>query len=218
MINPFSDPFYLLSPLVALAIELILVVVVWRWTRPGAAKNLFLAVVVSLCLWSLLVFMMRSSSDVDSALPWQKSVTVISGAAFVLYYHFTLVYTKAKGQRFLVIGAYLFLATMAILAFSTDLIVEYTRLESYGYAPQVGPLGVPVFGVVPLVLVMGAFNLLRRFRRSNSYEERNRILYLLTAITISLIGVLKDAFSNLPPAAIWSNLAFCIICSVAIDK
>jgi signal transduction histidine kinase len=218
MINPFSDPFYLLSPLVALLVELVLVVVVWRWTRPGAAKNLFIAVIGSLCLWSFLVFMMRSSPDVGSALPWQKSVTVVSGAAFMFYYHFTLVYTKAKGQRVLLIAAYVFLAVMAVLAYPTDLIVEYTRLESYGYAPEVGRLGPLVFAIVPLVMVMGAFNLLRRFRQSKSYDERNRILYLLVAIIISFIGVLLDAFSDLPPAAIWSNLLFCVVCSVAIVK
>jgi len=134
---------------------------------------------------------------------------------YILYYHFTLSYTNARRQRGILLTSYLLLLVVAALT-PTDLVIERMRLEEYGYAPVSGPIIYPLFAGGLLLVGGGVYNLLKQCNASRSYEERNRILYLTTAAVFPLVGAALDAFSNLPPIAIWSNLIFCIICSVAI--
>jgi PAS domain S-box-containing protein len=91
-------------------------------------------------------------------------------------------------------------------------------LEDYGYAPIMGTVGLPLVIGAMLLVGGGTYNLLRRYKVSHSYEERNRLLYLVIASLFPLLGGVLDGLSDLPPAAIWGNLIFCIICSIAILK
>ena len=92
------------------------------------------------------------------------------------------------------------------------------RVENYGYAPVAGPVFLPLSLVGFIIVGAAAYNLVKRYRASRSHEERNRLLYLLLAMLFPMSGGLLDSFTNLPPVGIWTNLTFCIICSVAILK
>jgi signal transduction histidine kinase len=137
--------------------------------------------------------------------------------AFVLYYHFALVYTRTGGQRRFLLSAYLLLAVVAALS-PTNLIIKAMRIESYGYSPVVGPLAPPLLMFALLFMAGGAYCLLRRYRVSSSYEEKNRLLYLSISVLFPLLGMFLDALTDLPPAAIWGNMIFCAICSIAIIR
>jgi len=100
----------------------------------------------------------------------------------------------------------------------TDLIIKGIRLEYYGYAPITGPLIIPSFLSGALFMGGAAYNLIKRYNVSPNYEERNRLLYLIIALLFPLTGVFLDIFTNLPPASVWGNLAFSILCSIAILK
>ncbi len=138
-------------------------------------------------------------------------------AMFLFYYHFTLAYTNNRGQKRIILMSYLLLLVAAALA-PIDLLVEKIRLEDYGYAPILGPLGYPAMLGLLFWMGAGAYNLLRGYHTSSSYEERNRLLYLTTAALFPPLGALLDAFPGLPPAGIWGNLTCGIICSVAIVR
>ena len=213
--NPLSNPSYLLPPLVVLAVSLILIVVIWRGSRWSFSSRIFCGLLLSVGLWGLLIFGMRSSPDVHSAVIWDRMVITVGYATYLLYYHFTLVYTNTSGQRRTLLAGYLLLALSFALS-PTDLLVQEMRLEHYGYAPTMGPIFAPLILTGLFLIGRGVYNLVRRFNTSNSHDERNRTLYLIIAVLISVLGALLDAFSNLPPALIWCNLVFCIICSVAI--
>jgi len=168
-------------------------------------------------LQALVLFGMRTSPDVYHALVWEKGIHVTFYVTFLFYYHFTLAYTHNRGQRRLLLASYLVLLIFVAIT-PTNLVIQGMRLEDYGYAPVLGPLAFPVsIGGIAL-MAGGAYNLLRRYKVSSSYEERNRMLYLTIAIFFPLAGALLDGFSNLPPMAIWGILIFCIICSIAIVK
>ncbi len=219
MANPLSNPFYLAQPLVALVVCVALAMVVWRGTRThrSFSGKIFCVLLLGAGLSGLLIFGMRSSPDLHRALLWERALPFVTSAIYVLYYHFTLAYTSTRGQRRILAAAYLFLVVTA--AFSpTNLLIERMHLEYYGYAPVLGPVGIPLFAVGPFLLVGGVYNLLKRYKHSYSYEERNRIVYLITAALFPVLGILLDVFSNLPPAAIWGSLIFCIICTVSIVK
>jgi len=216
-LNPFSNPSYLLPPLVTFAINLILVAIVWRGSRRSFRSVIFICFLLSVGISSFLIFGMRASPTVHQATMWERPAAIVGFAIFLLYYHFTLTYTNTRGQRPILHSAYLFLALPVVLA-PTNLLVESMRVEAYGYAPVLGPLGYPlVVSFFPLV-VGGTYNLLRRYRTLSSYEEKNRMLYLAIAASFPLAGGFVDAFTNLPPVAIWSNLIFCIVCTIAVVK
>ena len=213
--NPFSNPFYFFQPLVVVVASIVLLGVVLYGSRRNFSSWLFCGFLLTVCLWGVLVFGMRSSPDIYRALLWERGLPTVSFATFVLYYHFTLAYTNTRPKRGILPASYLFLVVIAIIS-PTDLIIEEMRLEYYGYAPVVGPIVFALALGSLLLMGGGAYNLLRRYISSLLYEERNRILYLLIAVPFLLLGAFSDAFSNLPPVAIWGNLIFCIICSVAI--
>jgi PAS domain S-box-containing protein len=215
--NPFSNPYYLIPPLIVAVVSLILLITVLRRSPRSFNRYLFCGLLASMTAWSLLIFAMRSSPNIEKALLWDKALAVIGFLTYVLYFHFTLSYTKNKRQKSILVASYLLLLVFSIIA-PTHLLVEEMQMEYYGYAPVAGSFAIILSATVLLLLAAGAYNLVRRYRMTTSNEERNRILYLLFAVPFPLLGGMLDAFSNLPPATIWGNLIFCIICTVAITK
>ena len=215
MINPLLNPAYSLPPLGAAVVVLILLVVVLRKGGKTRGKWIFSGLLISMVLWNLLIFGMRSNPNIEQALIWIRISTVPGFAIFALFYHFILTFTNTKGQKYVLITAYTILVAFAALT-PTGLVINDLRVENYGYAPIQGPV---TFILSPLGFVFlgfTAYNLVRRYRQSPSNMERNRILYLLTAILFPLLGSLLDSFTNLPPAYVWGNLIFCLVCTVAI--
>ncbi len=217
MTNPFSNPSYLLPPLAALAVTIILLMVIWRKSRWDFSSRIFLLLIFSVGLWSFFVFGMRASPDTSHALPWGRAVIVPGFATWVFYFHFSAAVTNLGKQRGIILIAYSLLILAAILS-PTDLVIRSMRVESYGYAPDTSTLGLFFFLAGFILIVLSVRNLLKRYKMSLSHEERNRLLYLSIAAVFPILGGGLDGFSNLPPAAIWTNLIFCIICSVAIVK
>ena len=212
---PFSDPWYLLPPLLAFVVSLMLVLLVWLKACYKPGRLIFCGLLLSIGLWSLLTFGMRSSDNTYHALLWDRAFAVFAFAAYVLYYHFTLAYTNTRSQRKILAVSYLLLIVIAALA-PTSLVVQSVSLAYYGYVATIGPVAYIIVVTGPLLMGGGVYNLLRRRRVSHSYEERNRLIYLVIAAIFPLIGGLLDGFSNLPPMAIWGNLVFSILCTIAI--
>ncbi|TET42052.1 MAG: GAF domain-containing protein, partial [Dehalococcoidia bacterium] len=220
--SPVPDSFYyLLSPLfiAAVSLGLAIVVLVVHGSRRNSSRWIFCALLLSVALYSFLIFGLRSSPDVHRALVWERAVTVASFIPYLLYYHFTVTYTGTsnKTQRRIVFASYLYLAIVSALV-ATDLLIKGMYIGEQGYFPILGPLVVPLTMVQLFWLGGGVYNFLKRYKVSRSSEERKRILYLTVAIFLPLAGAVSDAFTNLPPLAIWGNLMFCIICTIAIVK
>ncbi len=215
--NPLSNPFYLLPPLIAAALNCVLIALVLSKTRRDFGDWLFCGVLASLGLTSLFIFAMRSSSTTEQALFWERALALSVPAPFVLYYHFTRIYTNVIQQKSILILAYFFLGGVALLT-PTDLLVTGMRVESYGYAPIMGLLSSPLFSVVLVLIGGGIYNLVKRYKASVSYAERNRLLYLIIAAFFPPLGLLLDGFTTLPPLAIWCYIAFCGVCTIAIVR
>ena len=217
MINPFSDPAYLLPPLITTLATLILLSLVWTKATKDLTRRTFSGVLISIVLWSFFIYGMRSSTDANAALYWDRAAIVPAFATLLFFYHFTLAYTNNLGQRSVIKAAYLLLFVLVFLA-PTDIIVTEMRLEYYGYAPVTTTVGMLFFAAGFALIIAGIYNLVRRYKNSRSGTERNRILYLMTAAVFPLLGAGLDGFTNLPPVAIWSNLVFCMVCTIAVVK
>ena len=178
---------YLLPPLVASGIGLILlfILLIIGQRRPG--QTVFSFIIFATVLWGLLTFLMRASPNAEQALLWDRLIIPTIFATFVLYYHFSLALTGTSGRKILVI-IYAILA-LALALHSTDLLVEKMEVQPYGYAPTVG-IGVYVLFLIGYPLfALAIYNLYRRYRSSASYEERNRLLYLIIGMVFPVIGV-----------------------------
>ena len=208
---------YLAPPLLTGFFTLAILVVALVWSRRDFASMLFAIFLTCMALRSFIIFNMRTSPDLHQALLWERAVIIPATAVFVLYYHFTLVYTKTRGQRKILLASYFFFIAVVVIAF-TDLGISGMRIEKYGYAPIVGPIAYLFFGVEPLLIIGGAYNLLRHYRISTSVEEKTRLIILAVSVVFPLLGMFLDGFTNLPPVSIWTNLIFVILCTVAILK
>ena len=217
MMDILSSPSYLCTPLIVALCNLLLVAIVWRWSRKDFSSHVFVALLLSLTLWSSILYGMRSSPNLHSALLWDRALPASTMLTFILYYHFTVAYTDKYSHRKFVVFSYIFF--LIVIAMSpTNLLIKSMRLENYGYAPNLGIAAQIIFLAFPLLIFGGTYNLIRRYRVSSSPADRNRLLYLVIGTVFLLLGTFLDAFSNLPPVAIWTNLLFAIVCSVAIMR
>ncbi len=215
-----SDPIYLYSPLLVALCSLVLAAVVSRWGKKDASSRIFMALLLSLTLWASLLYGMRSSQNLHTALLWEKTIPPSTLLTFILFYHFTLIHTNVgqfSKQWKLVPLSYMFLFILIILS-PTALMIESMRLEHYGYAVNTRILGKIVFLAYVLLIFGGTYNFIKRYRATTSYEERNRLSYLLIGTVCVLVGMALDCFSNLPPLALWTNLLFAVICSITISR
>jgi len=200
-----------------MAVTLCLLLAVLLWSRRDFATRLCAGLLLSIAVQNLLIFAMRSSPDVQFALVWQRRMIVTVMGSFVFYYHFTLAYTNTWGQRRFLTTMYLLLLVLVVLI-PTDVFIKEMQVTDYGYRPV---LGSGIYVLVPFsisLLTGGAINLIRYYRLLLSREEKVRIVLLLVAAPLPLIGAILGGFVKLPPTAVWCNLSSSVLFSVALLK
>ena len=208
---------YLLPPLISagVAVSLALIVMAKGW-RNRASRS-FLLIAFGATLWGLFVFLMRASPDVEHALPWNKAAIGIAFAMFIFYYHFSLAITRAKKNRAAILGSYLLLALIFALS-PTNILVQTMVVESYGYAPIFGSVFYLLMPAGFLLLGLAFYQLAKSYKASRDYQERNRLLYVILALILPVAGAIPEIFPIIYPTAIFGNIAFCLITSVAIFR
>ncbi len=216
MVNPLSNAFYLIPPLVAFVIGIILSILILRKSTSELANRLFSLALIGLCLWGLFIFAMRISPDVEHALFWDRMAVPAGIAMFVFYYHFTSVYTHQVNRK-LVWAAYSFLVVTYAL-FANGLVISHMSLEVYGYAPHFYPAMYLISAGGALCLVGALLNLIRAFRAATHHDYRTRLTYMIIAIIVLFSFGILDIFPKFPPFGIFGNIIFGILTAVAILK
>jgi len=216
MINSSSNFLYLMSPLASVFVTLVLAIVIFRSTSQSKGTSIFYAILLSVALIGISTFGIRASPNIHLALFWGKVMIWAGMAVYVLFYHLSIVYTNIKGQRIPLIASYLFLLAISALL-TTNLIIDRMRTESYGYGPVIGPVAIPASIIGLVVIGGGTYNLIKRYKASTSYEEKNRILYLIIGIGATVIGLVIDQAFNIPFSH-WGYIVFCLLCTIAIVK
>ncbi|MBN1856029.1 MAG: PAS domain-containing protein [Dehalococcoidia bacterium] len=206
---------YVAPPAIAAVIGLAIIAVVMKWAPPSPSRRPFILMVTGLVAWGATIFGMRINTDIATALIWDQLAAPAIVVMFLGFYHFSLVYTKTSGQRHALAVGYA-LVVVFLMSTPTGLIVKGLRVEDYGYAPISGVLAIPAVITSVMLLFAGVRTLVRRYRMTSSYEERNRLLYLIAGASLSALGSVLDIVTNLPPVGIWTNILFCGISAVAL--
>ncbi len=212
---------YLGLPLFEAFFSLVLLIIVLRAKSQDASRRVFAMYLGGLLAWGVLIFLMRSSPSLGTAHIWEKMLLPLGLLLSVILYHFSVTFGGFRINRWIIPASY---ASCVLFLFLSEfgLVVKGMQMLPYGYAPIPGPL----FMVVALsgyVLVVAAIiNLWKYSRTTLSKGERNRSLYIIVGLIISIIG---GAFDVLPllgfdlyPGLIVGNIIFCIIASIAILK
>jgi signal transduction histidine kinase/ActR/RegA family two-component response regulator len=211
------NPAEMLPPLISFVVLIVLFFLTLRAARHNFGIQLFCGMLLSSAIWSLLVLFMRASTSTVQALMWEKLIFALYCLSSVLFYHFTVVYTKTKDQKPLLVAVYLLLAAVVILSHFNLIIVDMSQ-DSGRYTLIMSPASYFFAAVNIIMMCLGVYNLLKKYKYSSSYDERNQLLYLSGALFFPLAGALIDAFTDLHPTAIWGNLIFCLICSLAVIR
>jgi two-component system NtrC family sensor kinase len=212
---------YLLIPLIQVLFCLALIPIVLKGHFRNATHRLFSVYLLSLAIWGIIIFFMRSSPDVEHAYSVEKWLLPLGPFMAVFSYHFSVRYTATKVKSWLLPSAYLICLILASLV-TTDLIISGMQLKPYGYAPVFGSAAPFYILFVTVLSVMALLNFIRMWKTSAYAEQRNRAAYITIGILFSLIG---GAFDVLPvlglplyPGVIIGNTIFCLLTTVAIVK
>ncbi|MBI4588423.1 MAG: GAF domain-containing protein [Candidatus Rokubacteria bacterium] len=212
-----------LAPLVALALNLLLLGTALAPDRKNQRQKLFACVAASLAWWNLGVFGLRVSEDPTTALLWERLLHLGVVPIPVLFYHYVLVFLNESTRgRTLRLGYVLcggFLALSLTPAFMSGV-----KDTPWGYAPLAGPLYHAFFIYFQTYMVLGLARLLRRYRGMESSFRRNRTLLVIFGVVVSLLGGLVDflrfilGWQWLYPLGIPSNAIFALALGVAIVR
>ncbi|MBN2186426.1 MAG: hypothetical protein JW732_03125, partial [Dehalococcoidia bacterium] len=209
---------YLLLPLVQVVFSLVLIAIVLRGHQRSFTRRLFTIYIGCTAIWGIIIFVMRTSPDIEHAYFWDRWLIPLACLSSVIFYHFAIRYTATKTKRYLLPSLYLISLIFIPLA-ATGLVFSGMQIKPYGYAPIFGPASVPWMLFSSGLLIMALVIFIRSYRRSTQAELRNRFAYITIGMLFALIGAVFDALPifGLPlyPGLIIGNIAFLLLTTIA---
>ena len=213
--------FYQLLPLLAFGVNLALVGLVLRSRSQERSNKSFALFLFSMALWGGSIFLMRSSSSLESALVWEKAVIINFAMVSVFYLRFTFSFRGIKPKQWVLPTVYLALGAFSALTVG-GWVVEGMQHKFYGYAPVLGPYFNPYLMFVYAGVIVGLMNIFSARREAISHVYKNRANYLILATISSLIAGTTDLLPvlglNIYPLGIVGNIFFAVIAAIAILK
>ncbi len=215
--------FHKLAPLLALALNLLLLGTALAPDRKSRRERLFACLAAALAWWNLGVFGLRVSEDAATALLWERFLHIGVIPIPVLFYHYVLAFLgEATRTRWLLVGYFLSAGFLALNW--TPIFMAGVSATDWGYAPLTGPTYQAFFIYFQTYMVLGLARLLRSYRGMESNFRRNRTLLVIVGVVVSLLGGVVDfvrfilGWQWLYPLGIPSNATFALALGVAITR
>ncbi|MBI4312826.1 MAG: GAF domain-containing protein [Chloroflexi bacterium] len=212
---------YLALPLLAFALNGLLVYPVLRSSPRNPVNRVFSLFLISMSLWGLTVYLMRSSPDLEHALSWERTILPAFIGATLFFLHFSFLYSRIRPKRWVLPTAYL--AAVAIIALVPfNLLVVEMQHKFYGYAPKVAPFFYIYLAYLYVLVITAFLNLRQCYSHAATDEERNRTGYIIAGLIASVVGGTTDFLPvvGIPvyPLGIVGNILFALLVSVAIVR
>lgn len=212
---------YIALPLVAFVLEFGLGVIALQRDLRSSLHRIFAFFLFGMSLWSLAIFGMRSSPDLERAYVWERLVMAIFPVIGVAFFHFTLQFSGLRVRKITLVSIYLIAIAFMALG-STPLVVKGMQLKFYGYAPVLGPLFFPYIAYPHLLTFMGLANLIKTYRHASSADDRNRAGYIIASMAVLFLGATSDYLPVLGspnyPMGVLGNIVFALLTAVAVLK
>jgi signal transduction histidine kinase len=210
-----------LLPLLALALNLLLLGVALAPDRRSARNQVFAWFVGMLAVWNLGVFGLRSTGSADAALRWEQFLHVGVIAVPVLFYHYVIVFLDAPRRDATLAVGY---AACALfwLSSPTAAFMKGVTPTTWGFMPESGPLYPLFFVYFNAYMVLGLRRLLRARRSMASSFMRNRALLVVAGVSVSLLGGVLDlmrfifGWDSIYPPGIPSNAVLALALGIAV--
>ncbi len=211
---------YLTLPLVGGIISLGLACLLLKGARRSKVHRTGFGFLFFIALYGFAVFGMRNSPDLVHALTWERLLLVATSALSVFLYHFSFNFSRIEPRRWVIQTIYLFLVVFIILTY-TGLVVSGMDTDVYGYVPIPGPFFLLTVSGSYFFIILAVVNLVKGYKASQIYEERNRYLYIAIGISAMIFGALFDIVSIFgvsiqPGGGSIGNIVFCTFTAVAI--
>lgn len=212
---------YLFFPPLQTLFSLVLIGIVLKGQFRSTVHRLFSLYLLAGAVWGVIIFGMRASPDVEYAYSWDRWLVPVAPIMAVLFYHFSVRYTAARVKRWLLPLLYIICFLFIPLA-PTRLVLSGMQVESYGYAPTIGPIA-PFWILLSYILpVMSLLLFIKSYMTSHNAEQRNRSAYIIAGIIITLVGGVFDVLPvlRLPlyPGTVIGHIVFALLTSVAVLK
>jgi len=210
---------YLVMPVAQGIFAVVLISFVIRGYTRNPVHRMFSLYLLALAIWGGLIFAMRASPDIEHAYMWEKALTPMAPLSAVIFYHFTIRFTRTRIANWLLPSAYLICLLFTSIA-GTQLIFVGMQVRPFGYAPIPGP-AMPLFALFSYaVMILALFTLFKSLRTSRSAVQINRSAYIFIGVLVSLVGGMFDVLTlaglALYPGAIIGNIVFCFLTAIAI--
>ncbi|OGO19094.1 MAG: hypothetical protein A2Z15_06625 [Chloroflexi bacterium RBG_16_50_11] len=210
---------YLLVPLIQVIFCLTLLAVLLINGKQHVARRPFSIFLFFMILWGFLIFMMRASRDMETALVWEKFVFWAILSAGLFFFQFTLAFTGARPNKYYVYSLYL--AYFVVLALiPTGLIIRDMQPMWFGKTIVVGRLFPFYILFAYLPAIWSAVLLKKHYQQTRNIDERVRSQYIIAGIAAMVIGSTMDFLPSLGvkvvPLGVIGNILFCIITTTAM--
>lgn len=212
---------YLVIPVVEVVFGLALIIVLMVSGKRHVARKPFSLFLGFMTLWGFFIYMMRSTSDIDMALVWEKLVFTSILTSSVFFFWFTVSFTGLRPHKYFLYP--LIISCITVLAMiPLGLVVRDMQVMWYGKAPVIGPL-FPLYLLCAYVpLIYSGWTLITHSRRSRVVDEKVRDDYLIAGIIAMFTGATTDYLPvlgiSMYPLGIIGNIMFCTIATAAMLK
>ena len=143
---------YELLPLVSFIFNVFIISLVLRSDWRSLRNRVFVLMLLTMGLWGITIFGMRTSPHpygADLALIWEQGTIVMILGVWVLFYHFTLLYSNIRAPKTLMPCFYVLWAVFAVLSLTGQIVTgveEATLVGAYvGWAARVHSSGICLY-------------------------------------------------------------------------
>ena len=217
--------YYLGAPLFAFVFNIFLFIAVriYGGVKRRAVQTAFSALLLSMALWGISIFAMRSSPTAEVANGWEYLVLASFAITSIVFFHFVLLYTNTRMKQPFVYFLYVvLLPVLALLPLSPLLLRGMSEPSPGRYALQMGPLFMPWVASLYVLIGTGLVLLTKMYRRIRSPDQRVRVNYLVIGTCASLLGATSDyiyAAGLMPqPGGIIGNIVWAGCCTFSMTR
>jgi len=210
-------------PLVALALNLLLLGSALAPDRRSRRDRVFALLAAGLAVWSLGVFGLRSTDAPGAAIAWEWFLHFGVIPIPVLFYHYVLAFLDEPRGRKALVTAYALTAVFLGVS-PTGLFMTGVRDTPWGFAPVTGPAYALFVVHFQCYLIAGLVLLVRAYRKTTSSFKRNRTILVIFGAVVSLLGGAMDFlrflldWESLYPFGIPANAVFGLALGIAIVR